>query len=127
MIKTKTKQVIDVGDFDNLVTETYGKPYNFQQQDGCKERQQVDITVPDEAYDYENDAIPEEVNGEEMGVSFEAWLARDPDEWSIKGDYPYRISLWWERNFYPDVQMILNDLHAKGLFPAGEYTIDIDW
>ena len=128
MIKTKTKQVIDVGDFDNLVTETYGKPYSFQQQDGCKERQQVDITVPDDAYDYENDTIPEEVNGEEMGVSFAAWLARDPTQkLDTEDEWDHGLVLFWERNFYPDVQMILNDLHAKGLFPAGEYIIDIDW
>lgn len=129
MIKTKTVQVIDVDDFDNLVEETYGRPYSFQQQDGCKERQHVSISVPDEPYDYENDTIPEEINGDEMGVSFAAWLARDPnlpipnkqyqDEWYTR--------MFWERNFYPDVSMIVNDLHAKGLLPAGKYEIDIDW
>ena len=130
MIKFKNKQVIDVGDWNNLVESTYGKPYNFQQQDGCKERGIHDITVPDGAYDFENDIIPEEVNGEEMGVSFAAWLARDPtqkldtdDDWGRE----YGLNLFWRRNFYPDVQMIANDLHAKGLIPDGEYTIDIDW
>ena len=29
--------------------------------------------------------------------------------------------------FYPNFQMIANDLHEKGLLPAGEYSIDIDW
>lgn len=130
MIKTKTEQVIDLQDWDDLVVETYGRPYSFQQQDGCKERQRVRITIPDQAYDFENDSIPEEVNGNEMGVSFAAWLARDPeqkldteDEW----DRENGLDLFWERNFYPDVQMIANDLHAKGLIPAGEYVIDIDW
>jgi hypothetical protein len=128
MIKTNTKQMIDVGDFNTLVEKTYGRPYNFQQQDGCKERQNVNITVPEGAYDFENDTIPEEVNGEEMGVSFAAWLARDPQEWSGKeGSKSFMRSLFWERNFYPDVQMVVNDLHAKGLFPAGEYVINIDW
>lgn len=130
MINFKTKQVISVDDWDGLVTETYGKPYNFQQQDDCKGRGTHGITIPDEAYDYENDTIPEEVNGKEMGVSFAAWLARDPEqkldsdnEW----DREHGLRLFWARNFYPDVQMIANDLHAKGLIPAGEYVIDIDW
>jgi hypothetical protein len=28
------------------------------------------IKIPDHPYDYENDSVPEVVNGEEMGVSF---------------------------------------------------------
>ena len=127
MIKFKNKQVIDVGDWDNLVESTYGKPYNFQQQDGCKERGTHDLTVPDGEYDFESDSVPDEINGSEMGVSFSAWLARDPKEWNgDPSDIDY-VGMFWERNFYPDVQMIANDLHAKGLIPAGEYTIDIDW
>lgn len=76
----KLQKVIDVSDWDELVTTTYNRPYSFQQQDGCKERQRVHITIPDEPYDYENDSVPEEVNGEEMGVSFKAWLERDPNK-----------------------------------------------
>lgn len=131
MMKVRTEKVIDVGDWDNLVEETYKRIYNFQQQDGCKERQHVHLTIPDEAYDYKNDSVPEVVNGEEMGVSFKAWLERDPeqslnseDEWDRD---KYDLDLWWQRNFYPDVQMIANDLHSKGLIEAGDYVIDIDW
>lgn len=129
-ISTRTEQVIDVGDWDQLVIDTYGKPYSFQQQDGCKERQRVNITIPDEAYDYENDTVPEVVNHEDMGVSFKAWLERDPEQkipCKYGGAGPDFTGLWWERNFYPDVQMIANDLHARGLIKAGAYTIDIDW
>lgn len=130
MLKVKSVQMIDVYDWDNLVEKTYGRPYSFQQQDGCKDRGTFDLKVPSTAYDYENDTIPEEVNGEEMGVSFAAWLARDPkqklnskDDW----DREHGLDLFWTRNFYPDIQMIANDLHAKGLLPAGKYVIDIDW
>lgn len=131
MIKVRTEQVINVGDWDNLVMETYSRPYSFQQQDGCKDRQRVHLTVPT-AYpdDYENDTVPEEVDHNEMGVSFAAWLARDPKQplTSKSGRTPsYHIELWWDRNFYPSVDMIANDLHARGLLPAGEYSIDIDW
>lgn len=126
-ISTRTEQVIDVSDWDNLVETTYGRPYSFQQQDGCKERQRVKITIPDEAYDYENDTVPEEINGDEMGVSFKAWLARDPKEWNGDPEYKRFLDFFWERNFYPDVQMIANSLYRMELIEAGEYTIDIDW
>lgn len=127
MIKTQTKQIIKVQDFDNLVVQTYDKRYSFQQQDGCKPRGIHNITVPDSAEDYENDTIEDKVNGEEMGVSFAAWLARDNDQWNGKEKNPWTLDLFWKRNFYPNVQMIANDLHAKGLFPAGDYVINIDW
>lgn len=127
MIKTQNKQLINVGDWDSLVEKTYGKPYNFQQQDGCKDRGTHHFKVPNLADDYENDSIPDEVNGEDMGVSFKAWLARDVNEWNGKEKNPWSLDLFWTRNFYPDMQMIANDLHAKGLLPAGEYVIEIDW
>lgn len=132
MINTRTVEVIDCGEWDELVMKTYGRPYNFQQQDGCKPRQHVSITIPDTKYksDYENDTVPEMVNGNQMGVSFKAWLARDPkqlldteDEW----DREHGLEMFWERNFYPDVQMVANDLFEKGLIKAGNYEIDIDW
>lgn len=127
MLNTRSEKVIDVGDWDSLVQETYSRPYSFQQQDGCKERQRVYITIPDEAYDYENDTVPEIVNGEEMGVSFKAWLGRDPKQELPNDKNSWSLELFWERNFYPDVQMIANDLHSKGLVEAGDYVIDIDW
>ena len=130
-IKTKTEQVINVSDWDDLVQETYKRPYSFQQQDGCKERQRVRITIPCEVNDFENDTVPEVVNHEDMGVSFKAWLARDPKQKlkDEKEDHQagYVIELWWARNFYPTIEMVANDLHAKGLLEAGDYTIDIDW
>ena len=125
----KTVQMIEVDDWDALVVKTYGRPYSFQQQDGCKERGTYTLyvpTKPERVEDFYNDTIPEEVNGDEMGVSFKAWLARDPkqkldvkDEWELE--------FFWTRNFYPAIEMVANDLHSKGLLPAGEYIINIDW
>jgi hypothetical protein len=129
MLKIKSVNVITVQDWDDLVMKTYGRTYSFQQQDGCKDRGKEYFTVPCYPEDYENDTVPEEVNHEDRGVSFAAWLARNPgqelnaEEWKS----PSAIRLWWDRNFYPHVSMIINDLHAKGLLPAGEYMIDIDW
>lgn len=130
-MRFKNIKVIDMNDWNDLVQKTYGRIYHFQQQDGCKDRGLSYITIPSEAYDdFENDTIPEVVNGEEMGVSFKAWLERDPnqklntsDEW----DRDHGLSLFWKRNFYPDVQMVANDLHEKGLIESGEYCINIDW
>ncbi len=121
------QKVISVQDWDDLVQTTYCRPYSFQQQDDCKERQRVHITIPDHPYDYENETIPEVVNGDEMGVSFAAWLARDPKQPLPDRSDTFGLQLFWERNFYPDYQMIANDLHAKGLIEAGDYVIDIDW
>lgn len=128
MIKFKTQRVIEVQDWDDLVQKTYGRPYAFQQQDGCKDRGVERITVPTTwTNDYEEDTIPEVVNGDEMGVSFKAWLERDPTQKIPDQSADYQLELFWERNFYPHVSMIANDLHAKGLIEAGEYTINIDW
>ena len=81
MIKTSNIKMIEVSDWDQLVIDTYGRTYSFQQQSGCKDRGVFKFTVPTDGYDYENDTIPEEINGEEMGVSFKAWLTRDPKIW----------------------------------------------
>ena len=45
-LNIQTKQVIDVKDWDDLVEETYGRPYNYQQQDGCKGLGLVEFEVP---------------------------------------------------------------------------------
>jgi hypothetical protein len=130
MIKTTNKRVIDVSDWEDLVQETYNRTYSFQQQDGCKERQRWRITVPvKDPKDFENDTVPEIVNHDEMGVSFKAWLERDPEQKLSNPDdqESWSLGLWWERNFYPHVDMIINDLHARGLLEAGEYEINIDW
>jgi hypothetical protein len=128
MIKYKNTKVIEDSDWDNLVQETYGKPYHFQQQYGCQNRGVHNLTIPYEANDSEMpDSIPEVVNGEEMGVKFSAWLARDPKQPIKNQEFDYQLKLFWERNFYPDIQMVANDLHKKGLIEAGEYTINIDW
>ena len=129
-MKTKTIDIITVQDLDSLVIETYGKPYSFQQQDGCKDRGEEYIPVPCESEDYKNNTVSENVNDLDMGVSFKAWLERDPNlklNSTNQWDRDHGLDLWWERNFYPHVSMIINDLHAKGLLDAGEYMIDIDW
>lgn len=127
MLRYTTVKTIDLGDWDDIVERTYGRPYNFQQQDGCKERQNVRITIPDHPYDYDAETIPEQVNHPDMGVSFAAWLARDPKKGLPGREDAWGLELWWHRNFYPDVQMVANDLYERGLVEAGDYQIVIDW
>lgn len=131
-MKIKELKVIESSDWDELVARTYGKPYRYQQQDGCQNRGLFRFEVPsEEAYDDEmNDSVPEEVNHETMGVKFETWKARDPKT-PLSGDdsgkEQWAIDLWWYRNFYPEFQTIANDLCEKGLLKAGSYAINIDW
>ena len=80
MSKFKNVNLIPVQEWDELVTRVYGKPYNFQQQDGCKERGVVWEECPSEGYDYEKDEIPVKVNGDVMGVSFKTWLETPADK-----------------------------------------------
>ena len=142
---------IEVSDWDKLVIKTYKRHYSFQQQEGCKSRGIVKITVPS---DYSEDdemheSISELINGEEMGVKFNVWLKRDakaplnPTNEELKSSNYYwgknaeaeikykndinHIKMFWERNFYPDVHEVINDLHKKGLLEAGKYNINIDW
>lgn len=142
-MKIRKENVVEVQDWDKLVKDTYKRPYQFQQQDGCKSRGFFRFSVPDEAEDFEEDTVPEIVNHDEMGVSFAAWLKRDPEKLLVKPDKDsgiddfsimhwdsgdeFSLELWWGRNFYPDIQMVANDLHEKGLLEADDYTIDIDW
>jgi hypothetical protein len=126
-MKIQTQKVIDSSDWDEFVRKTYNRPYCFQQQDGCKDRGNFYLQVPEESDDITNDTVPEIVNHKDMGVSFAAWLSRDPKTPIKNQKYDRDLELWWHRNFYPDVQMIANDLNAKGLLESGNYTINIDW
>lgn len=126
-MKATKEQVVEVQEWDAVVQETYGRPYGFQQQDGCKERGIFRITIPDEAEDFERDIVPEIVNHDEMGVTFSAWLKRDPKTPLGNEKSKLSLDLWWERNFYPNIQMIANDLCERGIIEKGDYIIEIDW
>lgn len=119
MLKFTKINMVDVGDWDYLVQETFGKPYSFQQQDGCKDRGTETFQVPIEhPWDYKNDTLPYKINGDKMGVKFDSWLETDPDKYE---------DIFWERNFYPSLDMVAQELYNKGLILEGSYTIDIDW
>lgn len=113
-------------EWDKLVSTTYSRPYCFQQQDGCKNRGTYWFSVPcKNPYDFSRDSIKEEVNTKIMGVSFKAWLSRDPLK--LINNTGWSNTLWWHRNFYPNLEMVVDDLYKKGLLMEGEYAINIDW
>ena len=127
-LKFRNIRTIESSDWDDLVQSTYGRPYCFQQQDGCKGRGIYELTIPVcGPEDYENNALPEIVNYKEMGVSFEAWKKRDPKEWNGKDSGDWVLDLWWTRNFYPNIEVVANDLYERGLIEKGDYIINIDW
>ena len=53
LVYTNTK-IVSLQDWDELVQKTYGRPYAFQQQYGCRSRGTYTINVPDlpSYYDY---------------------------------------------------------------------------
>ena len=131
-LKSTTKMVIELQDWNNLVEETYKRPYNFQHQDGCKDRGFFEFTVPVADYELKDDNMSSDIDalgqGEE-GVKFELWLSRDPSL-AVPGAEDrggWFIELWWKRNFYPDIYTLIDDLYKRGLLEAGAYVIDIDW
>lgn len=129
-MKIDTIRQISLQDWDNLVEQTYGKIYSFQQQDGCKSRGVETISTNSEwAEDFENTEIPFELNGDEMGVSFETWLNTSPEDTKkhFNPKFEWENSLFWERNFYPEPNILAADLCKRGLLEPGEYQIKIDW
>jgi hypothetical protein len=131
-MKIKHVKMVDSFEWDELVKKTYGRTYCFQQQNECQDRGTFIITIPDENLGKEKDeqmgdSIPEFINHGEMGVKFDVWLARDPKQPLVGLDNKFSLELWWKRNFYPDIQVVANDLYKKELIPPGEYIINIDW
>lgn len=129
MLKIKTVKMIESYDWDDFITETYNKPYCFQQQYGCQDRGTYNLTVPSNEYNDDKlpESIPEVINSDEMGVKFESWLKRDVTQPVGEETSSWSIDLFWQRNFYPEIQVLANDLHKKGLLEAGDYIINIDW
>lgn len=129
-LKYTNPNFVELNDWNSLITSVYGRPYDLQQQEDCMERGNIRISIPDEDTEDEEmyESIPEVVNGDEIGVKFNVWLERDPNK---KLPSPcnddFSLELFWHRSFYPNLQTVANDLHARGHIDAGDYIINIDW
>lgn len=118
-LSCRVTRVIEDGDWDCFVTEVYGRPYCYQQQDGCRDRGVMRFTASADGRTWGfDDATPEELDARDgMGVSLKSWLAADGKDSSIP----------WDRNFYPELEEVAQDLCKRGLVPPGSYTLNIDW
>ncbi|TDP29888.1 hypothetical protein [Nocardia ignorata] len=120
----RTVTLIHESEFSKLVTETYGRPYRFQQQDGCRWGQ-------DTVYLFD---VPHPEGGWESIEEFRGCYAEGVptvEEWANTpiGDYEHswQTELHWRREFYPPFEAVIDDLHARGLIDAGSYGLHIWW
>jgi hypothetical protein len=131
-LKLNKVTLIEENEFSDFVSEVYGRPYRYQQTEGCLEKGTVKFSVPYERYfkpDYkENVNDSGNIN---KPVRFREWLSRDPKEKPpvglFNGDSYWYISLFWNRHFYPYFGDLIDDLHKKGYVEEGEYILRIDW
>jgi hypothetical protein len=112
-MRIENVKLISETEFSRLVSETYGRPYQLQQQgDMMGQDTMIRVTVPD---DGKWGCIGDEER-------FQEWKARDVTE---PMDYTER--LWWLRDFYPPFNEVLDDLHRQGILPQGDYVIHVWW
>lgn len=129
MLKLETIKVIDVDKWNDFIVETYGKPYNFQQQDGCKERQYTNVDVKYYVGEWDiNEELEEleEYGGDIPFVRLDEWLAKEVEKPS-EGNEKWRIETRWERDFYPHIGELIIDLYNKNLIKLETFYINIDW
>ena len=101
-------------ELNELITATYGRPYNYGRWQEMGQDTMTQVTVPEEADEPWEGGPP----------SLEEWLAGEPpatltDAW--------RIEQWWQTEYCPELQVVVNDLHARGLMPAGDYVMHVWW
>lgn len=102
--------------FSKYVSELYGRPYQLQQQgDMLAQESSVALIVPE----------PEDWN---ENPSLAEWLAATPPEEQGLGlSELLNEEMRWERQYYPSLEAVGNDLHARGLLDVGYYIIHVSW
>ena len=129
---------VNHNDWNKFITEVYGKPYNFQQQDGCRSRGVYDFSLPFdfELYDEEEDFLDfvdrTDFNKNQSCVKFSVWKDekvkyKDPDKTVFYQDEYEDERLYWVRAFYPNLYTLLDDLYKKGLLEDGDYELVVSW
>ncbi len=103
MIKTTPVDTIKCWDLDELVTTTYGKPYDFQSEEEGRDRGFYRFVV----------------KNDDVSVCFEQENPIPLDEW-LKDTSGSRL-------VYPLFDELILDLKAKGLIKDGDYYIVVDW
>lgn len=108
MIESKQVGLIWEKSFNDLVVDTYERPYVFQQQRMLGQDSIFLFDVPSPST--------------EDAFNFAQWVAAPPPNVS-----DWRERLRWEREFYPPFEDLINDLHQRGLIAAGNYALHIWW
>lgn len=120
-------RVIENYKWNEFISSIYNLPYNYQQQND-RQNTNFEFNIPNdlEEEDLGSDSIPYEVNGEDECVKFDTWKNSDFEEIGKNFEYEVETKLFYERNFYPSIFQILNDLYNRGLIEEGDYLIRID-
>ncbi|WP_043736189.1 hypothetical protein [Nocardia asiatica] len=106
-----TVTLIDENTFSALVSHLHARPYRLQQQgDGLPQNTIVKITVPALEHDW-------------PGIPLAEWAATPIGDYT----YPWQAETHWEREYYPCLEDVVNDLHARGLLAAGNYALHVRW
>lgn len=88
-------------DFSALVREVYGRPYNLTASYEASQDTLIQVSVPDTPFGVDDDA------------NFAGWRDSDPTSLS--------------ETVGPPLEPLCNDLHERGLLPAGDYVIHVWW
>lgn len=117
-IRVQDVKLIHESELSKRVAEMFERPYQLQQQGDMLGQDSVVIAD-----------VPAEPEFDLDLPSFLEWSTRDvnlepPGE---SWHYPWQRELWWHREFYPDLQEVLNELHRLGELPEGKYAIHVWW
>ncbi|MBB3752468.1 hypothetical protein FHT44_004980 [Mycolicibacterium sp. BK634] len=124
-------------DWSELVAEVFDRPYNFQQQAGCRSNDTIwKFTVPESFKDWDLNAVD---------AAIEQWRNSEPhrneqipavrDGKVVYVEHPRRewpmsdfsLKLWWERENWPEFEDVMCVLARRGLIDPGEYALHIWW
>ena len=103
MLKYKTVKLVWESDLQDLILDTYGRRTEWAAEQEMSQNETRNFTVPSNRY------------VDEDSLTVAQWLAGETTEL-----YGYTL-------VEPEMQLILNDLHARGLVEAGEYVVEVWW
>lgn len=109
-LKSETVKLIWESDFSKLVSETYGRPYQFQQQGDMMGQDTIyKFSIPDATWH----PTPEDA-------------AKDIQEW-INDPREFKYEFEAERECYPPIESVIVDLHERGIIDPGDYALHVWW
>lgn len=136
-LEFEIKKVVEDYHWNAFVESVFGKEpntYNFQQQNGCRDRGLYLVRVFPSEEDLldEQELLDEEISykvngyGEMFGVSLKTWLNTSKEDTKSKVGKDYLNDLFWARHFYPTIEELVAYLYKLGLLEEGDFYIEID-